>query len=80
MNLCPLCKSIHNKKHSTINYDYKNYICNRHNENFIKYCDDCKIDLCLSCINSHKNHKLISYEDNLVDIKELKNKMNRLEK
>ena len=28
MNLCPLCKSIHDKTHSIINYDYKNYICN----------------------------------------------------
>ena len=37
--------------------------------------------LCLSCLNGHKNHKLILYEDvlalyedKLMDIKELKNK------
>ena len=65
MNLCPLCKSIHDKSHSIINYDNKNYICNQHNETFVKYCEDCKIDLCLSCLNEHKNHELISYEDKL---------------
>ena len=80
MNLCPLCKSVHDKSHSIINYENKNYICNQHNEIYIKYCEDCKIDLCLSCINLHKNHKIISYEDILIDIKELKKKMNNLEK
>ena len=80
MNLCPLCKSVHDKSHSIINYDNKNYICNKHNEIYFKYCDDCKIDLCLSCINGHKNHKIISYEDELIDIKELRKKMNDLEK
>jgi len=80
MNLCPLCKSVHDKSHSIINYDNKNYICNKHNEIYIKYCEDCKIDLCLSCINGHKKHKVISYEDKLIDMKELRKKMNNLEK
>ena len=61
-----------------INYDNKNYICNKHNQIFVKYCNNCKIDLCFSCINEHKNHELISYEDKLLDIKELRNKMNNL--
>ena len=79
MNLCPLCKSIHDKSHIIINYDNKNYICKEHNETFVKYCYDCEIDLCLSCINGHKDHKIISYEDELVDMKNLRNKMKRLE-
>ena len=78
MNLCQLCKSIHDNTHSIINYDNKNYICNKHNETFVKYCKKCKIDLCFSCLNEHKNHKLISYKDRLIDIKELRNKMNNL--
>ena len=85
MNLCPLCKSIHNKKHSIINYDLKNYICNKHSETFVKYCEDCKIDLCFSCLNEHKNHEIISYEDilisdedELIDIKKLRNKIDNL--
>ena len=80
INLCPLCKSIHDKTHSIINYDNKNYICNKHNESYIKYCEDCNIDICLSCTNEHKNHKIISYQNKLIDIKSLRDKMNEFEK
>ena len=79
MNLCPLCKSIHDKKHSIINYDNKNYMCNKHNEVFSSFCEDCEIDICLSCSNEHKNHEIISYQDELIDIKKLRNKMNEFE-
>ena len=79
MNLCPLCKSIHDKSHIIINYENKNYICKEHNETFVKYCKNCKKDLCLSCINGHKNHKIISYEDELKDMKNLRNSMKILE-
>ena len=75
MNLCPLCKLIHDKTHSIINYDNKNYICNKHNEAFIEYCEDCNIDICLLCSNEHKNHKIILYQDKLIDIDKLKKKM-----
>ena len=40
MNLCPLCKSIHDKTHSIINYDNKNYKCNKHNEIYVEYCEN----------------------------------------
>ena len=80
MNLCPLCKSGHEKTHSIINYDNKNYICKNHNETFVKYCEECKIDLCFSCINEHKGHKIISYEDILIDTKILRKSLNFLKK
>ena len=76
MNLCPLYKSIQYNTHSIIYYDNKNYICNRHNDFFAKYCEDCKIDMCLSCIIEHKTHRVIAYEDYLIDIKRLRKKMN----
>ena len=68
-------KSIHDKTHSIINYDNKNYICNKHNEAFIEHCEDCNIDICLLCSNEHKNHKIILYQDKLIDIEKLKKKM-----
>ena len=81
-NLCPLCKSIHDKSHdknhSIINYDNKNYVCNKHYKNLIQYCIDCNKDMCLSCSNEHKNHKIVLYKDELIDIKNLRNKMNEL--
>ena len=76
INLCPLCKSIHDKTHSIINYDNKNYICNKHNDIFFQYCEDCNIDMCLSCTNEHKNHKIVLYQDKIIDIKKLRKKMN----
>ena len=69
-NICPLCKNNHNKEHKIINYDDKYYICNKHNENYISYCEDCKINLCVSC-NEHKNHKRILFTDILPDLNEL---------
>ena len=60
MNLCPLCKSVHDKNHSIINFDNKFYICHIHNESFVKYCKDCKEDICFSCIKKHKKHDLLS--------------------
>ena len=54
-NLCPLCKLMHDKSHSIINYDNKNFICNQDNKPFIKYCENCKTDICLSCANKHKS-------------------------
>ena len=80
MNLCPLCKSIHDKTHSIINYDNKNYLCYKHNEVFIEYCEDCNIDICLSCSNEHKNHRIVLYQDKLIDIEKLRNKMNEFNK
>ena len=75
INLCPLCKSIHDKTHSIINYDNKNYICNKHNETLVQYCNNCNIDMCLSCSNEHKKHKIILYQDKLIDTKDLRKKM-----
>ena len=59
MKLCPLCKSSHNKNHNIINYNDKNYICNKHNELFIKYCNECRENMCMLCENEHKNKKYV---------------------
>ena len=76
MNLCPLCKTIHEKIHKIItNYDDKNYICKKHKETLIKYCEHCKLDICSSCVNEHKNHKIKSYEDKFNDIRKKMQKL-----
>ena len=31
-NICPLCKSNHDKNHKIINYDDKDYICEKHKD------------------------------------------------
>ena len=77
-NLCVLCKSIHDKEHNIINYDDKNYICNKDNQSYTKYCENCKLDICLSCTNRHKNHNVISYNKKLMNINNLRKKMDVL--
>jgi len=58
-NICPLCKSKHDNNHIIINYDDKNYICNKHNDPFIKYCKECNENICIICDNEHNNHEII---------------------
>ena len=62
-NICPLCKSKHDKNHDIIKYEKKEYICEKHNEIYIKYCNKCKINICLSCYDEHNKHEIISYEN-----------------
>ena len=61
INICPLCKLIHDKKHKIINYDNKNYICEYHNMSFIKYCKQCKKNICIKCGGEHENHNLVDF-------------------
>ena len=61
INICPICKSIHDKTHNIINYDKKNYICEIHNEKYISFCKNCKKNICVECELMHNNHKLIYF-------------------
>ena len=80
INLCPLCKSAHDDIHTIISYQNKDYVCNQHDENFIKYFEDCKRDISLTCFEEHKNHKYINYEDKIINIKNIRKRMNCLKK
>ena len=80
MNLCPLCKSVHDKNHNIMEYGSLYYICNKHSETYFKYCEDCKVYLCLSCESEHENHNLTSYSEILSNIKDFKNEKNNLRK
>ena len=61
--LCEKCKSIHDKTHNIINYQAKYFICYLHFEPYNSYCSNCKKDLCKNCENEHKWHKIIPYEE-----------------
>lgn len=78
-NLCPLCKSTHNKEHDIIDYDKNNYLCNIHNEKFISYCEKCKKNLCMFCESEHKKHSSLIYYGNIIPEKDIfKNQINEL--
>ena len=72
INICPLCKSIHDKTHKLIDYELKNYICNEHGEINTKYCKECNQNLCEKCKPRKLYH--ISFPLDII----LKNKGNNM--
>ena len=78
INLCPLCKGFHNKEHNVIDYDLKDFSCQKHNELYISYCDDCKKDICVLCAKEHNEHKIITYGDIMPEIEEVEKNINKL--
>ena len=74
-NICLLCRSNHNLHHNVIKYDQKNYICQKHNEPFLKYCSKCNMNLCFSCVENHETHETISLGELKPNIDEAKSKL-----
>ena len=70
-NICPLCKSIHDKSHIIIDYDEKNYVCNKHNDSFNKYCKTCNENICILCENDHCEHDFIDLGKMLINKNDL---------
>ena len=77
INLCSLCKLKHEKEHIIINYELKNYFCNKHYQNYIKYCKKCNKDFCIDCEKEHKEHEIIYYGDIIPD-EDIKENINNL--
>ena len=76
INLCQLCKSIHDKNHNIIDYDDRFFICYSHNESFISYCNNCKKDICTICEAEHKEHQIITYGSIFPNINKIKEESN----
>ena len=77
---CPLYSSIHTKEHKLIDYENKNYLCLRHNEQFISYCETCKNNLCLQCELGHNNsHKIKTYKSIYPNLNNAKNIIKNIE-
>ena len=67
--LCPRCKDSHDQTHKIKIYEENHFYCKEHNDLYINYCSKCKKDLCSLCQVEHLNHKLISYSDEIKDLK-----------
>ena len=78
LNLCPLCKSSHNKKDNIINYDQMEVICNTHNDTLTSFCNKCKIDLCVICEKQHQKHEIINFGKMMVEKDQLEERLNSL--
>ena len=71
-NLCPLCKSKHDKTHFIIDYEQQNFKCLLHNDSLFSYCETCKKDLCNICEKEHIDHKITTYGRIMPDIPSIK--------
>ena len=78
INLCLICKSIHDNCHYIINYEKQYFICNIHKEFYTQYCEECKLNICSLCSNEHKKHKIIAYKDIIPNISDVKNQLNNI--
>ena len=72
INLCPLCKSTHDKNHKLIDFNERYSKCFLHNEDYIKYCTKCKLNICMICENEHKSHNIVYFGDILPDKAKIK--------
>ena len=70
-SICPLCRSVHDKKHKIIDYDDKNYICKKHNDSFTKYCKTCNENICIICENKHNGHNILDFKNLIIDEEDL---------
>ena len=78
INLCPLCKSNHNKEHIIIDYELINYICKIHGERYISYCKECEKNICDICEIEHDNNHNLIYHRDIIKIRD-NNNINELE-
>ena len=79
INLCPLCEaSNHNKNHKIIEYEMKNYYCQKHGEKIISYCSQCKKNLCDKCEKIHKKLMENFEEIEISNVYELRKKIDEL--
>ena len=62
-NICPLCIEKYKIENTIIDYDYRFYFCNKHNNRYISYCKNCNINLCNQCENEHSKHKYKSFKE-----------------
>lgn len=80
---CKTCKLAHNKDHICVNFDEKNYFCKSHFQKFLKYCFNCKMNICKQCENDHQNHEIKNYAfmaPNKDELKELKDSLKSIGK
>ena len=59
--LCEKCKDSH-KNHKIFNCEENKYVCNKHDQLFIKYCTQCDENMCTLCEPDHKKHFITSFE------------------
>ena len=72
--ICSSCKPKHEQNHKIINYDQRDFICEDHNNPFIKCCTHCNKNICSSCEEEeHTKHKKVDNDNKNKDKNKDKN-------
>ena len=74
-NLCLNCKKNHSSNHVLVNYEIKDYLCQKHYDFISNYCLTCNMNICSLCKKQHKEHNIISLNDIDRNIFETKNSL-----
>lgn len=64
-SFCYSCNESHKKEnddHIGVKFNDRNYYCRSHWNKFIKYCFNCKKNLCEACVKDHTEHQFKNYE------------------
>jgi len=72
INICPICRTKHDKSHNIIKFDDINYLCDIHHCKYNSYCKSCNKNICVECEQIHQNHNIIYYGKLLPKIDSLK--------
>jgi len=51
----------------------------KHNKNYMAYCDDCKENICMYCEQNHKGNNINNYGKLLLDKNEIDNSLKQFE-
>ena len=65
------------------NYPYFNFQCQKHFKDVNYYCKNCKLNICVNCLDEHKNHQVVSFSEiglNNEEINIIDNLLNEIEK
>ena len=71
--------SSHDKRHIWVKYDKKNYFCEKHFKQFIKYCFTHHKNLCEDCEKDHKTDNIEDYNCMTPNVDKLKESLTEME-
>ena len=77
LNLCPLCRTIHDQTHNIVEFYNNSFKCGIHNELYSLYCKTCKKNICTLCEQDHDFHEVISYAKLTIKKNDLENKLKK---
>ena len=71
------------KKNDNQKLPFFNFDCNKHSKCVNYYCKNCKVNICINCLNEHNNHQIVSFSKiglNNEEINTINSLLNEIEK